>query len=434
MIERYTRDVMKRVWSEEEKMKRWLRIEILVCEAYNKMGIVPDEDLKAIKDKAGFTVEEVKKRERITRHDVAAFVDVVQSRLGKEGRFIHLGLTSSDLLDTTLSLQLVEASDILIQDLEELLAAIREKAMEHKYTVMMGRTHGVHAEPITFGLKMAIWYDETRRNLERMKLAREEVRFGKISGAVGTYAHTDPFVEEYVCEKLGLKPARVSSQIIQRDIYAFYMEILALIASSLEKFATEIRHLQRTEVLEAEEPFGKGQKGSSAMPHKKNPILSENVCGLARLIRSYAMPALENVPLWHERDISHSSVERVVMPDATIALDFATNRLTGIIKGLRINKENMEKNIWITRGLFFSQKLMTELIKRGLQRDEAYRIVQGVAMKCWENKTPFEEEVRKNERINGLIKEDELNSIFDLSTFFRHVDHIYRRVFEEDLN
>ncbi len=428
MIERYTRERIKKIWEEENKMKKWLEIEILVCEAYNRMGLISDRELSVIKEKASFTVEEVKEREKTTRHDVAAFVDVVQSRLGKEGRFIHLGLTSSDLLDTTLSLQLVEASDVLLEDMDELLSAIKEKALEHKYTPMMGRTHGVHAEPITFGLKMALWYDEMMRNRKRLEFAREEVRVGKISGAVGTYAHVDPFVEEYVCKRLGLKPARVSSQIIQRDVYAFFMEVLSLIASSLEKFGVEIRHLQRTEVLEVEEPFREGQKGSSAMPHKKNPVLSENVCGLARLIRSYSIPALENVVLWHERDISHSSVERIIMPDATIALDFALSRFTSIVKGMRIRKENMERNIWLTNGLFFSQRLLTELIKAGMTRDEAYREVQEVAMKCWEEGTSFEEEVKKRKKIVEVLGEG-INEVFDMEVFFKRLDTIFNRVF-----
>ena len=431
MIERYTREEMAKVWEEKNKLKKWLEVEILVCEAYNKMGLLSDEGLKKIKEGASFSLEEVKEREKITRHDVAAFVDVVTKNLGDEGRFIHLGLTSSDILDTAFSLQLLEASDIILRDIKELMDVLKKKAFEYKDLVVMGRTHGVHAEPVTLGMKMALWYDEMRRNKERMERAREEVRVGKISGAVGTYAHIDPFIENYVCEKLGLKPCRVSSQIIQRDIHAYYMATLAVIAGTIEKIALEVRNLQRTEVLEVEEPFSKGQKGSSAMPHKRNPILSENLCGLSRVVRGNLIGALENIALWHERDISHSSVERVIFPDSTILIDFMLNRLKGILENLRVNKDKIERNLWLTKGLFFSQKLLTELVKKGLQRDQAYRMVQEVAMRCWDEDLDFREEVLKSGEIKKIIPEEELKKLFDLSTFTKHIDYIFQRVFSE---
>ncbi len=428
MIERYTRKEMARIWDEKNKMEKWLKIEILVCEAYKELGLIREDELKAIKEKAKFTVKEVKERENITRHDVAAFVDVISKDLGEVGRFIHLGLTSSDLLDTAFSLQLMEASDIIISDIKDFMDVLKEKAYLYKDTLMMGRTHGVHAEPITFGFKVALWYDEMKRNLKRMERARDEVRVGKISGAVGNYAHLDPFIEEYVCKKLGLRPCSISSQIIQRDIYAYYLQTLALIASTIEKIALEIRHLQRTEVLEVEEPFGKGQKGSSAMPHKKNPILSENVCGLARVVRSNVIAALENVALWHERDISHSSVERVIFPDSTILVDFMLKRIEGVIRGLKVNERRMKENIWLTKGLFFSQRLLTELVKKGLTRDRAYRMVQEIAMRCWEQGLDFEQEVRKNNEIKNIMGKD-LDNIFDLSIFTKYIDFIFHRVF-----
>ena len=428
MISRYTRPQMARIWSEEEKLSNWLKIEILVCEAWAKLGKIPQESLKRIKERARFDLKRIREIEEKVRHDVVAFLTNVAEYVGPEARYIHLGLTSSDILDTGLALQMREAADIIIQDLEDLAETLKRKAREHKGTLMMGRTHGVHAEPITLGLKFALWYEETKRNLERMKLAREEIAYGKISGAVGTYAHLEPFVEEYVCEKLGLRPCKISSQIVQRDRHAFYLSILAIIASSLNKFALEIRGLQRTEIREVEEEFTRGQKGSSAMPHKRNPIICERICGLARLARSNVQAALENIPLWGERDISHSSVERVIIPDSTILVDYILNKFNHVLKNLLIYPDNMRKNLERTGGMFFSQGLLLELVRKGLSREKAYEIVQRNAMRCWKEGENFEKLVREDEEVKRCLDEEELRSIFELHHYLRNVDEIFKKV------
>ncbi len=383
MIARYTRPIMEKLWNQETRYQKWLEVEIAACEALAGLGYIPPKDLAAIQKKARFSVERIEAIELETKHDVIAFLTSVAEHVGPASRHIHLGLTSSDVLDTSMAILLKEAADILLEDLKALQEAIREQAFRHKKTVMIGRSHGIHAEPITFGLKLAIWYDESKRNQRRLEQARESIAVGKISGAVGTFAHISPSVEAYVCKKLGLKPAPASSQIVQRDRYAEFFCALAILAGSIEKMAVEIRHLQRTEVLEAEEYFSKGQKGSSAMPHKRNPIASENLAGLARLIRGYALSALENQPLWHERDISHSSVERVIGPDATTLLDYMLARLTGLIKNLIVYPENMKRNLEITRGLPFSEGVLLALTRKGITREEAYKVVQENAMKVW---------------------------------------------------
>ncbi|MCK4325972.1 adenylosuccinate lyase, partial [bacterium] len=376
MIERYILPKMGRIWSEENKFKTMLQIEILVCEALARLGEIPREALAKIKEKAGFDLERIREIEAETRHDVIAFLEAVGERVGDESRYIHLGLTSYDIVDTSLSLRMQEAGDLILQDLKKLSQILKRKAKEHKETVMIGRSHGIHAEPITLGLKFALWWKETERNRERMTRAREAISYGKISGAVGTYAHLDPRVEEYVCKKLNLTPAPVSTQILQRDRHAQYLTTLALIASSLEKFALEIRNLQRTDILEVEEYFSRGQKGSSAMPHKRNPIVSERVSGLARIVRGNAQAALENIALWHERDLTHSSVERVIIPDSCILVDYMLNKFIEVMDNLVIYPGNMKKNLEKTKGLIFSETVLLELAKKGLSRKEAYRVVQ----------------------------------------------------------
>ncbi len=431
MIERYSRDIMKNIWSEENKFRKWLDVEIAACEAWNKLGVIPNDTLKTIKEKADFNIERINEIEAEVKHDVIAFLTSVAEFVGEDSRFIHKGLTSSDVLDTAYNLLLKEAGEILLNDLEKLAQVLKDKAFKYKMTPMIGRSHGIHAEPITFGLKMALWYDETLRNIERLKRAVDIVSVGKISGAVGTFANIEPDIEEYVCEKLGLKPAPVSTQIVQRDRHAEFFTTLAVIASSFEKFAVEIRHLQRTEVLEAEEYFSKGQKGSSAMPHKRNPVLSENVTGLARLVRSYAIAAMENVALWHERDISHSSVERVIGPDATVNLDFLINRFTGIIKNLIVYEDKMLQNIYLTNGLIFSQRVLLALTEKGVTREKAYRLVQRNAMKVWEEKTNFKELLKKDSDITEKLSMEELDEIFDLNYHLKNIDYIFNRVFNK---
>ncbi|MBP1730860.1 MAG: Adenylosuccinate lyase, partial [Deltaproteobacteria bacterium] len=368
MIERYTRPQMAAIWTDENRFRKWLLIEVAICEAYARLGAIPPDDLKVIQEKAAFDVQRILDIEKETKHDVVAFVNCVSEYVGPASKWIHMGVTSSDILDTSFSALLREAADLLVADMENFMAVLKEKAYQYKVVPTIGRTHGIHAEPVTFGLKMAHFYDEMRRDLERLRAARERVSYGKISGAVGTYAHVPPSVEEYVCAKMGLKPAPISSQIVPRDYYAEFFTTIALIGSSIEKIATEIRHLQRTEVGEAEEAFTKGQTGSSAMPHKRNPIGSENLSGLARLLRGYALTALENVTLWHERDISHSSAERVIAPDATILLDYMLNRLTGLVKNLFVYPDRMMENLKMTRGLYHSEGIMLALVKKGLTR------------------------------------------------------------------
>jgi adenylosuccinate lyase len=420
---------MARIWTEENKFAAWLRVELAALEAMGEHGIIPKDVPERAFKAATCDAECVLAIEKQTHHDVAAFVDHVASCLGEDGRWFHFGLTSSDVLDTALALRLKEAADLLMEDLDELLAVLKDRAYAFKDLVMVGRTHGVHAEPITLGLKFTLWYAEFQRQKGRLARARETIAVGKISGAVGTFAHLPPEVEASVCAKLGLKPASISTQVIQRDRHAEYFLTLALIAASVEKVALEIRHLQRTEVREAEEAFAKGQKGSSAMPHKRNPVLSENLCGLARFVRGNAIPALENVALWHERDISHSSVERLIAPDTTIALDFMLSRLTRLLLNLQVYPEQMARNLNLTRGLVFSQTLLLALIKKGLTRDAAYRLVQRPAMKVWEEGGEFAQRVAEDAEITQYLKPQELNEIFDLKHYLRHVDTIFHRVF-----
>jgi len=431
MIPRYTRREMGKIWEPENRFRRWLEVELLACEALCKLGKIPSSSLKRIKKKASFNIDRINEVEAKVKHDVVAFLTCVSESVGEDARYIHLGLTSSDILDTSFSLMLKEASEIIIEDIERLLAVLKERAFRYKETVMIGRTHGIHAEPITFGFKMALWYEEMKRNLIRMQRAKENISFGKISGAVGTFAHISPFVEEYVCKSLGLKPDPISTQIIQRDRHAEYFATLAIIASTLDTFAQEIRLLQRTEVGEAEEFFSKGQKGSSAMPHKRNPILSENLSGLARLVRSHALAALENVPLWHERDISHSSVERVIGPDSTILVDFMLNRFTSIMKYLVIYPEKMETNLSLNRGAFFSQAIMLRLIEKGLSREDAYRVVQRNALKARDEGRDFKEVINKDATVKKYLHKKEIDQSCNLKHYLRHLDEIFMRVFGE---
>ncbi|MFH0789705.1 MAG: adenylosuccinate lyase [Pseudomonadota bacterium] len=431
MIPRYTRPVMAKLWSQENKYQKWLEVEILACEALSELGLIPAKDLALIKKRARFSVERIEELEQTTKHDVIAFLTNVAEHVGPASRHIHLGLTSSDVLDTSNAVLLKEAAEILIEDLKALQGVLKGQARAHKKTVMIGRSHGIHAEPITFGLKMALWYDETGRNLGRLTQARETIATGKISGAVGTFAHISPKVEAHVCRRLGLKPAPASSQIVQRDRYAEYFCTLAVIAGSIEKMAVEIRHLQRTEVLEAEEYFSTGQKGSSAMPHKRNPIVSENLSGLARLIRGYALAALENQALWHERDISHSSVERVIGPDATTLLDYMLNRLTNLLKNLLVYPERMVKNLNLTRGLPFSEGILLALTRKGITREEAYRVVQENAMKVWSSEKTFQELLEADPRIRKWLTSKELSQLFDLHHTLQNVEIIFRRVFKK---
>ncbi len=431
MLERYSRERMKQIWSEENKYRTWLKVEILAAEAWAELGVIPKEAAEEIRAKADFDEKRILEIEKETRHDVIAFLTNVAEYVGPAARYLHWGLTSSDMLDTAMALRMKEAMDIIIEDVEECLETIKRRALEHKNTVMIGRSHGIHAEPITFGLKLAIWYDEMKRNLKRLKAARETISTGKISGAVGTFAHVDPRVEEYVCEKLGLKPAPVSNQIVQRDRYAEVFTALAILAGTVEKIATEIRHLQRTEVLEAEEYFRKGQKGSSAMPHKRNPILSENLCGLARMVRAYCVPALENMPLWHERDISHSSVERFICPDGFITADFMLARLNGLLSKLVVYPENMKKNLNLLKGLIFSQQVLLRLTQKGVSREDAYRIVQRRAMEVWEGKGTFKELLLEDKELSKYLSREEIEEIFDINYHLKHVDTIFHRVFGE---
>lgn len=430
MIERYTLKRMGEIWEEENKFKKWLEIEILICEAYAELSLIPQEDLRIIKEKSGFDISRIHEIEQRTKHDVVAFIECVSEFVGPSSKYIHMGITSSDILDTSFACLLKEASDILLEDITSLMGVLKDKAYQYKLTPMIGRTHGIHAEPITFGLKMAHFYDEMRRNLDRMNRAKEQINYGKISGVVGTFAHAQPFIEEYVCKKLGLKPASISTQIIPRDYYAEFFTTLSIIGSSVEKIALEIRNLQRTEVGEAEEYFQKGQTGSSAMPHKRNPIASENICGLARLLRGYTIPAIENIPLWHERDISHSSVERVIAPDATIVLDYMLERLKNLYKNLIVYPDRMQKNMEITRGLYHSEAVMLSLIKKNLTRQEAYRITQRVAMACYEANLDFSVEVKKDKEIRKHLTAEEIENTTNIEHYFKYIDTIFDRVFK----
>ncbi|OPX31589.1 MAG: adenylosuccinate lyase [Candidatus Latescibacteria bacterium 4484_181] len=427
MIERYTLPEMGAIWSLERKFQLWLEIELLACEAWTKLRVIPEGALREIKRKAKIDVARIQQIEQQTRHDFIAFLTNLSENVGQEARFIHLGLTSYDVEDNALSLRMRQAADVLIDRLEKLGGSIRSKAIQYKMTPMIGRTHGVHAEPTTFGLKMALWYDEVGRNIRRLKQAREVISYGKVSGAVGTMAQVDPFVESYVCEKLGLTPAPVSTQILQRDRHAEYMAALAITACSLEKFATEIRNLQRTEILEAEEGFKKGQKGSSAMPHKRNPIVCERITGLARVVRSNLLAALENISLWHERDLTNSSVERVIIPDSAILLDYMLTKLTEVIGNLLVYPENMMKNVLKTKGLIFSQRVLLELVKKGLSREQAYDLVQQNAMKSWHRDQDFKQLLLADKEVRSQLAPEEIERCFNLEEQLKNVDFIFRK-------
>jgi len=429
MIERYTRPEMGRIWTLENKYRRWLDVEIAVCEVLAEEGRISAQDLKEIKNRAGFDVKRIDEIERTTHHDVIAFLTSVAEHVGPASRFVHQGLTSSDVLDTANALLLTEAADLLLADVDRLLEVLKAKAFEWKDLVMIGRSHGIHAEPITFGMKFALWFAEMTRNRDRLAHARESVRVGKISGAVGTFANIEPRVEEKVCGKLGLMPALVGTQVIQRDRYAEFFSTVAVVGCTVEKIALEIRHLQRTEVREAEEFFREGQKGSSAMPHKRNPIASENLSGLARVLRGNALAAMENVALWHERDISHSSVERIICPDSTILLDYMLNRLTRVLKDLVVYPENMRKNLELTGGLFYSQQVMLALTGRGISREEAYRLVQRNAMKVWNQGGTLQDRLKEDPEVMALLPAGEMDGLFDLKHHLQHVNTIYQRVF-----
>jgi len=441
MVERYARDIMKNKWTMQAKYDAWLKVEKAVVKGWNKLGLVPDSDCEKILKNAKFDVNRIDEIEKTTKHDVIAFLTSVSESLGQESRWVHYGMTSSDCIDTAVALQMKESLLLIIEDVKELLESIKQRACEHKNTLMVGRSHGIHGEPITFGLVLAVWYDEIKRNLKNLEQALEFISVGQISGAMGNIAHLPIELEELVCKELGLKPAPVSNQVIQRDRYANLMNALALLASSCEKIAVNIRHYQRTEVYETEEHFSKGQKGSSAMPHKRNPVLSENVTGLCRVIRSYAIPAMENVALWHERDISHSSVERFILPDGFITTDFMLNRLNGIIKNLVVYPENMMKNLNLTGGLVFSQRVLLELPKRGVSREKAYKIVQRNTMKVWEDlqkgksalnekkESLFLEYLLDDKELRKELSEKDIRECFEYSYYMKNIDHIFDRVF-----
>lgn len=428
MIERYTRPEMGAIWTEQNKYQAWLEVEILACEAWAEIGDIPKEDVAKIRENASFDVNRILEIEKETRHDVVAFTRAVSETLGEERKWVHYGLTSTDVVDTALSYIIKQANDILRKDIVNFIDIIAAKAKEHKHTVMMGRTHGVHAEPTTFGLKLGLWYEEMKRNLERFEAAAKVIETGKMSGAVGTYANIDPKVEQYVCDKLGLTASPISTQTLQRDRHAQYLGALALIATSIEKFATEIRGLQKSETREVEEAFAKGQKGSSAMPHKRNPIGSENMVGMSRLMRGYMVTAYENVALWHERDISHSSAERVILPDATITLNYMLNRFGNIVKNLTVFPENMKRNMGRTFGLIYSQRILLALIDKGLVREEAYDTVQPLAMQAWDEQVQFRTLVDASEKITSYLTKEELDECFDYNYHLQHVDMIFERL------
>lgn len=430
MIQRYSRDELAKIWSDENKFRIWLNVEILACEAQCKLGNLPAKSLSVIKNKAKFDTKRVLKIEETVKHDVIAFLTNVAEYVGIDSRFIHMGMTSSDVLDTALSVQLKQAGEIILKDLLKLNSVLKKKALKYKNLTMIGRTHGIHAEPVTLGLKFALWYDENNRNIKRMKDAIEIVSVGQISGAVGTYEHISPKVEKYVCRKLGLKSTKISTQILQRDRHAQFLSTLAIIASCIEKYATEIRHLQKTEVLELEESFTKGQKGSSAMPHKKNPIVSEQLSGLARIIRGNSLAALENIPLWHERDISHSSVERIIMPDSTILLDYMLNKFISLVDNITVYPQNIKKNLELTKGLIFSQTLLLKLIEKKMKREDAYKIVQSIAMKCWETKVEFRKLVEESKEAMKYLNNKDLQEVFDYKKSQKSIDFIFKRVFK----
>lgn len=430
MIPRYSRPEMAKIWEPESKFQKWLDVEIAACEAWATLGEIPQKSLANIKKKAKFNIKRIDKIEETVKHDVIAFLTSVAEYVGPDSRFIHKGLTSSDIGDTALALQMRDAADIILNDIKELMKVLKANARKYKNTLQMGRSHGIHAEPTTFGLTFALWYEEMKRNLVRMKAARETINYGQLSGPVGTFSSLPASIERHVCKKLGLKPDPIVTQVIQRDRHAEYMNTLALIAGAVEKMAVEMRHLQRTEVLEAEEPFSKGQKGSSAMPHKRNPIGSENLSGLARVVRSNAIAAMENIPLWHERDISHSSVERIIIPDSTILINYMLVRLTGILKGIQVYPERMKENIGKSYGLFCSQRVLLKLTEKGLSREDSYSIVQKTAMKSWKEKKPFQDLLKKEKMITGYLSEKEIDKLFDMKFYTKNVDYIFKRVFK----
>ena len=431
MISRYTRPQMGRIWETENRFAKWLDVEIAACEAMAEQGLIPQKAVKNIKKKARFDVDRILEIEEKTKHDIIAFLTNVEEHVGPDSRFIHMGLTSSDILDTSFAMLLKEAMALIIEDVKGFMAVIKERAFEHKNTVMIGRSHGIHAEPITFGLKLAVWHAEMHRNLKRLEAALDTISYGKLSGAVGTFANVSPAVEASACKKLGLKPAEISTQILQRDRHAEYFTALAILAGTMEKIAVEIRHLQRTEVLEAEEPFEKGQKGSSAMPHKKNPIGCENIAGLARLVRSNALAAMDNMALWHERDISHSSVERVIGPDSTILIDYMLHRLSRIVKNLVVYPNHMTENLNKMKGLIYSQQVLLKLADRGLERQEAYEMVQRNALKVWETGREFQSLLLQDKEIRKHLTQKDIAEIFSLEYHLKHVEDIFKRVFGE---
>jgi len=431
MIPRYSRPDMAGLWETENRYRAWLVVEILACEANSRLGLIPAKSLANIKRKADFSARRIDELEKIVKHDVIAFLTAVGEKVGPDSRYIHLGLTSSDVLDTSLAWLMRKASDIIISDIRAILKTLKKKALQHKNTVMIGRSHGVHAEPVTFGLKMALWYEEMNRALDRMHRARDVISVGKLSGAVGTFANIDPFVETYVCQKLGLKPEPVATQVVQRDRHAEFLSVLALIASSIEKFSVELRHLQRTEVLEAEEYFSEGQKGSSAMPHKRNPISAENLTGLARVVRANAIAAMENIALWHERDISHSSVERLIIPDSTILIDYMLARFNNLIDRLFVYPKNMQRNMAISRGLFHSESVMLALVGKGITRENAYAYVQRNAMDVWKRGGDFKQLLKNDKDVGKYLSRKEIDACFDLSHTLKKVDYIFKRVFKK---
>jgi adenylosuccinate lyase len=428
MIERYSREEMIAIWTEQAQFDAWLDVELAACWAWSQIGVIPQKDVDTLYQKASFSLERIKEIEEQTRHDVVAFTRAVSETLGDEKKWVHYGLTSTDVVDTAWGIRLKKANQILRKDLHRMIDVLKNKALDYKYTMMMGRTHGIHAEPTTFGLKCALWYAEMQRNLERFEQAADAVEFGKLSGSVGTFANIPPEVETHTCEKLGLKPAPISTQTLQRDRHAHYLSTLALIGSSLEKMAVEVRHLQRSEVREVEEAFRKGQKGSSSMPHKRNPISSENITGCARVLRGYMLTAFENIPLWHERDISHSSAERIILPDATMLLDYMLHRFANVMENLVVFEDNMESNIWKTHGLVFSQRVLNKLIDQGMVREQAYDAVQPLAMRAWQEQIPFKPLVQEDPVISRQLSSELIDELFDLAHHSKQVDQIFARV------